>query len=74
MKWEKLNLPLKSILENVIVLLILCVYFPVLTFLTGPLIGMTSDRCTSRFGRRRPVMVIALIITWLVMVWSHLDK
>ncbi|PAA85738.1 hypothetical protein BOX15_Mlig006496g2 [Macrostomum lignano] len=32
-----------------------------LTLLSGPLIGMISDRMTSRFGRRRPVMVVATL-------------
>uniref|UniRef100_A0A1I8FYN8 MFS domain-containing protein n=1 Tax=Macrostomum lignano TaxID=282301 RepID=A0A1I8FYN8_9PLAT len=33
----------------------------VLTFLSGPLIGMQSDRLVSRFGRRRPVMVVSTL-------------
>uniref|UniRef100_A0A1I8ISD5 MFS domain-containing protein n=1 Tax=Macrostomum lignano TaxID=282301 RepID=A0A1I8ISD5_9PLAT len=32
-----------------------------LTLLSGPLIGMISDRMTSRFGKRRPVMVVATL-------------
>ncbi|XP_042263087.1 proton-associated sugar transporter A isoform X4 [Thunnus thynnus] len=38
---------------------------PILGFLVQPLIGAWSDRCTSRFGRRRP-FILALAIGALV--------
>jgi len=38
---------------------------PITGFFTGPLIGATSDRCTSRMGRRRPVILAGLISTWV---------
>jgi len=34
---------------------------PVTGFFTGPLVGATSDNCTSRLGRRRPVILFGLI-------------
>merc|ERR1719436_2165442 len=34
-------------------------------FFTGPIIGATSDNCTSRFGRRRPVIVGGLVSFWI---------
>lgn len=36
----------------------------ILTFVSGPLIGMKSDRLSTRYGRRRPIMVIACISLW----------
>ncbi|XP_074648625.1 uncharacterized protein LOC141904075 [Tubulanus polymorphus] len=33
----------------------------VIMFISGPLIGMISDRLTSKFGRRRPIMFFATI-------------
>jgi solute carrier family 45 protein 1/2/4 len=38
---------------------------PITGFFTGPIVGATSDNCTSRFGRRRPVIVAGLISTWV---------
>eukprot|EP00440_Ansanella_granifera_P070655 gb/GFBE01076676.1/.p1 GENE.gb/GFBE01076676.1/~~gb/GFBE01076676.1/.p1 ORF type:complete len:504 (+),score=102.59 gb/GFBE01076676.1/:1-1512(+) len=38
---------------------------PVVGFFTGPLVGAWSDRCTSRFGRRRPIIIGGLISTWV---------
>mmetsp|Transcript_57537 Transcript_57537/g.173984 ORF Transcript_57537/g.173984 Transcript_57537/m.173984 type:complete len:486 (-) Transcript_57537:167-1624(-) len=38
---------------------------PITGFFTGPIIGATSDSCTSRFGRRRPVILAGLVSTWL---------
>ena len=34
---------------------------PITGFFTGPLVGATSDNLTSRFGRRRPVILAGLI-------------
>ncbi|XP_064631970.1 uncharacterized protein LOC135490624 [Lineus longissimus] len=33
----------------------------VLTFLAGPLVGMKSDRLTCKYGKRRPIMVVAML-------------
>lgn len=38
---------------------------PITGFFTGPIVGATSDRLTSRFGRRRPVILAGLISTWI---------
>jgi len=34
---------------------------PVTGFFTGPIVGATSDSCTSKLGRRRPVILFGLI-------------
>jgi solute carrier family 45 protein 1/2/4 len=34
---------------------------PITGFFTGPIVGATSDNLTSRFGRRRPVILAGLI-------------
>mmetsp|Transcript_85405 Transcript_85405/g.249993 ORF Transcript_85405/g.249993 Transcript_85405/m.249993 type:complete len:475 (-) Transcript_85405:465-1889(-) len=41
---------------------------PITGFFTGPLVGATSDQCTSRFGRRRPVILAGLISVWIAGV------
>jgi len=38
---------------------------PITGFFTGPLVGSLSDRCTSRMGRRRPIILGGLISTWV---------
>jgi len=38
---------------------------PITGFFTGPLVGATSDSCTSKYGRRRPVILAGLISTWI---------
>eukprot|EP00429_Kryptoperidinium_foliaceum_P018071 CAMPEP_0176037826 /NCGR_PEP_ID=MMETSP0120_2-20121206/18742_1 /TAXON_ID=160619 /ORGANISM="Kryptoperidinium foliaceum, Strain CCMP 1326" /LENGTH=183 /DNA_ID=CAMNT_0017371217 /DNA_START=63 /DNA_END=614 /DNA_ORIENTATION=- len=38
---------------------------PITGFFTGPLIGAASDSCTSKYGRRRPVILAGLISTWI---------
>jgi Na+/melibiose symporter-like transporter len=38
---------------------------PITGFFTGPLVGASSDKSTSRFGRRRPVILVGLISTWI---------
>jgi len=41
------------------------VFGPITGFLTAPVVGCLSDNCQSRFGRRRPFIVGALIILWV---------
>ncbi|CAE8726598.1 unnamed protein product [Polarella glacialis] len=43
---------------------------PIVGFFTGPIVGAWSDRCTSRFGRRRPVILVGLISTWVAWFCS----
>jgi hypothetical protein len=38
---------------------------PITGFFTGPLVGAVSDSCTSRFGRRRPVIVFGMASLWV---------
>jgi len=38
---------------------------PITGFFTGPLVGAASDNCTSRFGRRRPIILMGLLSTWV---------
>ncbi|PAA72231.1 hypothetical protein BOX15_Mlig014453g1 [Macrostomum lignano] len=45
----------------------------VLTFISGPLIGMQSDRLVSKFGRRRPVMVVATLCLCLGLLGMGLS-
>ena len=35
---------------------------PILGFLLQPLLGAWSDRCTSRFGRRRPFILVLAVV------------
>ncbi|KAI6687929.1 hypothetical protein NL676_024757 [Syzygium grande] len=45
---------------------------PLSGLLVQPLVGHMSDRCTSRFGRRRPFIVAgALSITFAVLIIGH---
>jgi len=47
---------------------------PITGFFTGPLVGAISDSCTSRFGRRRPVILAGLISTWFAgMLFSSAE-
>ncbi|XP_069002011.1 proton-associated sugar transporter A-like [Embiotoca jacksoni] len=39
---------------------------PILGFLVQPLLGAWSDRCTSRFGRKRPFIFALAIVLWLI--------
>eukprot|EP00435_Cladocopium_sp_Y103_P061957 s910_g23.t1 len=41
---------------------------PITGFFTGPIVGAWSDRLTSRFGRRRPIILAGLISTWVAGV------
>ncbi|CAE7195567.1 SUT5 [Symbiodinium natans] len=38
---------------------------PITGFFTGPIIGAWSDRLTSKWGRRRPIILGGLISTWI---------
>ncbi|CAE7517671.1 SUC2 [Symbiodinium pilosum] len=38
---------------------------PITGFFTGPIIGAVSDRLTSKWGRRRPIILGGLISTWI---------
>jgi len=49
--------------DNVAALLLQC--GPITGFFVGPLAGAISDRLTSRFGRRRPVIFAGLASTWV---------
>merc|ERR1719433_530119 len=47
---------------------------PITGFFTGPLVGATSDSCTSRFGRRRPIILAGLVSTWVTgMLFSSAE-
>merc|ERR1719491_557499 len=41
------------------------VFGPITGFFTAPLIGSLSDRCQSRYGRRRPFILGALVVLWV---------
>jgi len=38
---------------------------PITGFFTGPIVGAWSDRLTSKWGRRRPIILGGLISTWI---------
>eukprot|EP00913_Durusdinium_trenchii_P031896 g29872.t1 len=38
---------------------------PITGFFTGPLVGAWSDRLTSPYGRRRPIILAGLVSTWV---------
>merc|ERR1719414_813647 len=38
---------------------------PITGFFTGPLVGAISDNCTSRLGRRRPIILLGLASLWV---------
>jgi solute carrier family 45 protein 1/2/4 len=44
---------------------------PVVGIIVGPMVGTLSDRNTSRFGRRRPFLVIGAILT--IVCWTLLS-
>ena len=47
---------------------------PLLGFFLSPILGSVSDRCTSRFGRRRPIIVllsIGLICGLILAPWGR---
>ena len=44
----------------------------VIAMLVQPAIGLLSDRSTSRFGRRRPYLLIGVILDVLLLVWIGL--
>jgi len=47
---------------------------PITGFFTGPIVGATSDSCTSKYGRRRPVILCGLIATWVAgMLFSSAE-
>ncbi|CAJ1368015.1 unnamed protein product, partial [Effrenium voratum] len=47
---------------------------PITGFFTGPIIGAWSDRLTSKYGRRRPIILAGLISTWIAgMLFSGAD-
>ena len=39
----------------------------VIAMLVQPAIGLLSDRCTSRFGRRRPFLVVGVLFDVLII-------
>lgn len=41
----------------------------VLAFFLLPIFGQLSDRCNSRIGKRRPFIIIGMILTMLLMIW-----
>lgn len=46
---------------------------PISGLIVQPLIGAVADRSTSRFGRRRPIMLIGSVLCGLSMIalsWS----
>ncbi|KAF2172788.1 hypothetical protein M409DRAFT_35438 [Zasmidium cellare ATCC 36951] len=55
------------------VMAIIWIAGPLSGVLVQPYVGMKSDRCRSRFGKRRPFMVagaVATIVSLMVLVWS----
>jgi len=47
---------------------------PITGFFTGPIVGATSDGLTSKWGRRRPVILAGLVSTWIAgMLFSSAE-
>ncbi|CAK0856356.1 unnamed protein product [Prorocentrum cordatum] len=58
--------------DHVAALLLQC--GPFTGFFVGPLVGAISDRLTSPFGRRRPVIFVGLVSTWIAgMLFAGAD-
>ncbi|CAK0908888.1 unnamed protein product [Prorocentrum cordatum] len=47
---------------------------PITGFFTGPLVSAMSDSLTSPYGRRRPVIVVGLALTWVAGVLFTLSE
>eukprot|EP00076_Gallus_gallus_P032950 XP_024998488.1 proton-associated sugar transporter A isoform X3 [Gallus gallus] len=47
---------------------------PILGFLLQPLLGAWSDRCTSRFGRRRPFILVLAVVCGVVLMDFSADS
>ncbi|XP_025941313.1 proton-associated sugar transporter A isoform X5 [Apteryx rowi] len=47
---------------------------PILGFLLQPLLGAWSDRCTSRFGRRRPFILVLAIVCGVILMDFSADS
>jgi len=40
------------------------IFGPITGFITAPVVGYLSDRCESRYGRRRPFIICGLVLLW----------
>ncbi|KAE8992346.1 hypothetical protein PR003_g21768 [Phytophthora rubi] len=72
-QWAALGPYLSTMLPNYAVQLT-SVIGPVVGIIFGPVIGVLSDRSTSRFGRCRPILVVMgvlSIICWLLMGYTN---
>lgn len=48
------------------------IFGPITGFITGPIVGAMSDNCTSKYGRRRPFIVVGVILLWAAsMVFAN---
>ncbi|EGZ23512.1 hypothetical protein PHYSODRAFT_372777, partial [Phytophthora sojae] len=71
-QWAALGPYLSTMLPNYAVQLT-SVIGPVVGIIFGPVIGVLSDRSTSHFGRRRPILVVMgvlSIICWILMGYT----
>ncbi|KAF4315447.1 hypothetical protein BBO99_00004399 [Phytophthora kernoviae] len=71
-QWAALGPYLSTMLPNYAVQLT-SVIGPVVGIIFGPIIGVLSDRNTSRYGRRRPILVVMgvlSIVCWIAMAYT----
>ncbi|RLN48560.1 hypothetical protein BBJ28_00026485 [Nothophytophthora sp. Chile5] len=71
-QWAALGPYLSTMLPNYAVQLT-SIIGPLVGIIFGPIIGVLSDRSTSKFGRRRPILVVMgvlSIICWILMGYT----
>ncbi|ETI38773.1 hypothetical protein PPTG_04615 [Phytophthora nicotianae INRA-310] len=71
-QWAALSPYLSTMLPNYAVQLT-SVIGPIVGIIFGPIVGVLSDRSTSRYGRRRPILVvmgILSVICWIAMSYT----
>ncbi|KAG6946911.1 hypothetical protein JG688_00015772 [Phytophthora aleatoria] len=72
-QWAALSPYLSTMLPNYAVQLT-SVIGPIVGIIFGPIVGVLSDRSTSRYGRRRPILVvmgILSVICWIAMSYTN---